>query len=659
MARLVFISPYLKGEQNKARLKNRTRYVATRDGVELLRAETENLPITKRQSAFIDRITRSFPSTKEMLEYEDFQTAPSQKTASEFISQAWEQFVEPLDQRENYLDYVSHRPGVQLDGEHGLWNADGKVVNLTRAVEEVANHPGIVWTPVVSLRREDAERLGYTDAANWRALVNSIVCDIAKGYKIHPDHLKWYAAFHGDKEKHVHIHMVVFSSDPKEGYLTKQGIREIKSAFAKQIYRQDMISVYARQTEYRAILGRDAEQAMSELILQMRSGITGSDRLEQLTAQLAEGLTHTSGRKVYGYLPPRLKSIVDEIVDELSKDERVASAYALWQEMRDEVCRTYDQTPQPRLPLSRQKEFKPVRNMVIREAQKLADMTFTFEDDAMDDEPESSEQAAATPTAPRAVYRQAADYRQAKRVLTDEYASSEERSAALAALERLWTEGFSIAAHQLGKVYRDGVYVQPDADIAEQWFRRSADAGNDCSEYALGKLLLEQNHPAEAVSWLKRAAEHQNQYARYRLGKLCLLGEAVPKDIKSALDYLTAAAEQGNQYAQYTLGKLYLMGQDAPQDKATATRWFMLSAAQGNSCARFFLERMAQFRDPSVGMALLRMFHHMSRIFSENTTADSIYHGIQIDKKRRRKLQQKRLAAGHKPDDHEDPQMKM
>jgi hypothetical protein len=524
MARLVFISPYLKGEQNKARLKNRTRYVATRDGVELLRAETENLPITKRQAEFIDRITRSFPSAKEMLEYEDFQNVPSQKTASEFISQAWEQLVEPLDQRENYLDYVSHRPGVQLDGEHGLWNAQGKVRVLSQAVEEVANHPGIVWTPVVSLRREDAERLGYTDAANWRALVNSIVCDIAKGYKIHPDHLKWYAAFHGDKEKHVHIHMVVFSSDPREGYLTKQGIREIKSAFARQIYKQDLISVYARQTEYRDALGRNAQQVMSELILKMRSGLTDNEKLERLTAQLAEKLKHTSGRKVSADLPPQLKSVVDEIVDELTMDERVSKAYALWQEMRDEVCRTYHESLTPRLPLSGQKEFKAVRNMVIREALKLSDATFTFEDGGMDDEPEEAPPQPAEQSRARHVYHQAADYRRAKRTLTDENATGEEKTGALILLEALWEEGYSIAAHQLGKVYRDGLSVAPDADRAALWFRRSAEAGNDCSEYALGKLLLGQGRTAEALPWLERAAEHHNQFAQYRLGKLYSAG---------------------------------------------------------------------------------------------------------------------------------------
>ena len=166
-----------------------------------------------------------------------------------------------MSQRENYLDYVSHRPGVELRGEHGLWTSGGKVENLAEAVREVAEHPGNVWTPVVAIRRQDAERLGYDNAENWRALVNASLCDIAKGYKIHPDHLRWYAAFH-EKEKSVHIHMVVFSSDPKEGYLTPDGIRQVKSAFARRIFQQDLMHIYEQKTAYRNQLQQNAAEAM-------------------------------------------------------------------------------------------------------------------------------------------------------------------------------------------------------------------------------------------------------------------------------------------------------------------------------------------------------------------------------------------------------------
>ena len=370
MSRVRFMSPYLKGGRDAAKLSNRARYIATRPGVEVLRGEQQDQPATSKQQAYIQSLLRDFPGAKELLEYEDYCNAPTQANANTFIRQVQEDFAEPMRRMENYLDYVSHRPGVQLNGEHGLWCAGGKVRNLSQAVREVAEHTGSVWTPVVAIRREDAERLGYDNAENWRALVNASLCDIAKGYKIHPDHLRWYAAFH-EKEKSVHIHMVVFSSDPKEGYLTRQGIQQVKSAFGRRIFQQDLLHVYEQKTEYRDALGRDAERTMAELIAQMETGQIQNENLERLVLELAQRLHNTQGKKVYGYLPPKTKVLVDAIVDELAKDERVAAAYDLWNQMREEVCRTYSEQLPERLPLSKQKEFKAVRNMVIREMLRL------------------------------------------------------------------------------------------------------------------------------------------------------------------------------------------------------------------------------------------------------------------------------------------------
>ena len=370
MSRVRFMSPYLKGGRDTGKLVNRARYIATRPGVEVLRGEHSNQPATKKQQAYIQRLLRDFPGAEELLEYEGYRNTPTQANADTFIRQVQEDFAEPMSRMENYLDYVSHRPGVQLDGEHGLWCAGGKVRNLSQAVREVAEYTGSVWTPVVAIRREDAERLGYNDAESWRLLVCACAPEIARGYKIPLEHLRWYAAFHR-KEDSVHIHMVVFSSDPKEGYLTRQGIQQVKSAFARRIFQQDLLHVYEQKTEYRDALGRDAERTMAELITQMETGQLQNENLERLVLELAQRLHNTQGKKVYGYLPPKTKALVDAIVDELAKDERVAAAYNLWNQMREEVCRTYSEQLPERLPLSKQKEFKAVRNMVIREMLRL------------------------------------------------------------------------------------------------------------------------------------------------------------------------------------------------------------------------------------------------------------------------------------------------
>ena len=370
MSHIRFMSPYLKGGRDAAKLSNRTRYIATRPGVEVLRGEHSEQPATKKQQAYIQRLLRDFHGADELLEYEDYRNAPTQGNANAFIRQVQEDFAEPMSRMENYLDYVSHRPGVQMDGEHGLWCAGGKVRNLSQAVREVAEHTGSVWTPVVAIRREDAERLGYNDVESWRQLVCACVPEIARGYKIPLEYLRWYAAFHR-KEDSVHIHMVVFSSDPKEGYLTRQGIQQVKSAFGRRIFRQDLLHIYEQKTEYRDALGRDAERTMAELIAQMETGQLQNENLEQPILELSRRLQNTKGKTVYGYLPPTAKALVDAIVDELAKEERVAAAYDLWNQMREEVCRTYSEQLPERLLLSKQKEFKAVRNMVVREVLQL------------------------------------------------------------------------------------------------------------------------------------------------------------------------------------------------------------------------------------------------------------------------------------------------
>ena len=370
MAGVFFSSPYLKGGKQSAKLANLTKYISTREGVELLKDSDSGAPATKQQQDFISRLLKMFPDTREMLEYEDYKAERSQKNATEFISQVQENYGYFLDKRENYVDYVANRPGVKKLGEHGLWNADGKVPVLQNAVDEVAHHQGNVWTPVIAIQRSDAERLGYTSADNWRSLICSELDQIAKAYKILPSHLKWYAAFH-KKERSVHVHLVIFSTDPNEGYLTKPAILELRSALTRQIFEDDLKNIYIQQTAYRDQLQENALGVMDSLIQKMQDGDLKNPKLELLITELAERLQNYSGKKVYGYLPPATKRIVDAIVDELASDERVAEAYSLWQDMRDEVFSFYSKAKPERVPLSQQKEFKPVRNMVIREVVQM------------------------------------------------------------------------------------------------------------------------------------------------------------------------------------------------------------------------------------------------------------------------------------------------
>lgn len=373
MAKLIFISPYLSGSSNSARLSNLVKYISKREGVHTLNDANKNLPPTKKQEEYIQKLTMQFSESKLLPEYNEYISAPSRYSAYEFIEQAEEICSSHLDKRENFVDYIAHRPGVQKLSSHGLWNADGQVPVMQTAIDEVSQHVGNVWTPIISLPREDAERLGYDSVESWQNLIRASITDIADGYKIKPDNLRWYAAMH-EKEKHIHVHMIIFSTDPKEGYLTKQGIKQIKSALVRQIYKDDLLNVYQKQTAHRDLLQENAAEVMSSLIQKMQSGEINNPKMELLISELAERLRNYSGRKVYGYLPPATKRIVDAIVDELAADKRVAEAYSLWQDMRDEVCSYYSRSKPERLPLSQQKEFKPVRNMVIQEVVRIMDV---------------------------------------------------------------------------------------------------------------------------------------------------------------------------------------------------------------------------------------------------------------------------------------------
>ena len=609
MSDLRFMSPYLKGGGDSARRANRIRYFATRPGVEVL-SDSGSQPATKKQKAYIQRLLQAFPDARELLEYEDYLKNQTQESASEFIRQAREDFAVPMSQRENYLDYVSHRPGVELRGEHGLWTSGGKVENLAEAVREVAEHPGNVWTPVVAIRRQDAERLGYDNAENWRALVNACLCDIAKGYKIHPDHLRWYAAFH-EKEKSVHIHMVVFSSDPKEGYLTPDGIRQVKSAFTRRIFQQELMHVYEQKTAYRNQLQQNAAETMQELIWQMRDGILVNPQLEDQIEALARRLQTVRGKKVYGYLPPEVKLMVDGIVDALAADERVTKAYDLWNEMRESIYRTYSEHLPERLPLSKQKEFKPVRNMVIREALLLVQ-----QEEGIAEEPQ--------------------------------------READLRHVQHAAESGDPAAMCDLS----DLLMKQRRSSEALYWLEQSARNSDPRGQYVLGTWYLKRGNVQNALRWLTAAADLGSSTAQYRLGVLYLKGEQVEKNLELAVRYLTASAECGNQYAQYTLGSLYRSGNGGSRDEALGREWLSRSAAQGNPYARHLLDHPDQ-NWTTVVQSVIRLLYHMSRIFEDNCKTDAMHRGLQIDRKRRRQLRERRLALGHKPDDHENEEIRL
>ena len=644
MTKLVQKSGYIQASKAGGYMK----YIATREGVEKL---VGNGPATKGQRELIQKLLHDFPDAKELFEYEDYRKTPTLGTASAFITMALDANLHEIHSESGYMQYIATRPRVQRRGSHGLFSA-APSVDLDTAMSQLESHEGNVWTIIYSLRREDAARLGYDHAEAWRSLLMRHTKDLAQAMKIPADHFRWYAAFH-DEGHHPHIHMMVWSDHPKEGFLSRDGIAAMRSKLTNSIFRDEMNALYQRKDVAYKKLTETAQDTMRELIRRMAHQLCDSLIIEENMGQLVQALEATSGKKQYGYLKKPLKTLVDNIVDELAKQPEVAQCYKAWNRIRDELNQCYNNTHREHLPLSQQKEFRKIKNDVIREAENIRLGLLTFEDEAMRDEPEPDTEPESQQT--YRIYEQAQRYRAAKAVLQDIYALDEEHTQAVSELEQLWDEGYTVAAHQLGKFFRDSLSTLRNHEKAEHWFRLSAKAGNDCSEYALGKLLLTQKRTTEAVQWMDKAANHGNQFAQYRLGKLYLTGEAVPKDVWKALEYLKSSAGQENQFAQYTLGKLYLLGRDVAQDREQAQEWLSRSASQGNPYAQFFLDRLDQFRDPSVMLAATKLLHHMGRIFRDNSVPPQNPAGIRIDSKRRRRLTEKRMAIGHKADDHEEP----
>lgn len=544
-----------------------------------------------------------------------------------------------------YMEYMAQRPR-----SHGLFG-DADRVDLSKAIREVNEYPGNIWTHIISLKREDAQRLGYDHAPQWRNLLRAHRNDIAAAMHIPPQDFRWYAAFH-DEGDHPHVHMMAWSVKPGQAYLSKDGIQKIKSVLTNDIFQQEMLHTYEQKSKSRDELVQESRRMMKELTQQMREGICSSPDVEGMMQTLVMQLETAKGKKKYSYLPAKAKEMVRKIVDQLEQLPVVNRCYQTWWELQQEIEDYYAERSREHPPLSEQKEFRSILNAVIQEAENVRLGVVTFEDRGLNDEIEDEELTAA----PRTLWEQVMVYQEAKAVLYDEDASWAEQEEALHTLERLWKEGLTVAAHQLGKCWRDGLGVIPDEEQAERWFQLSAEAGNDYSQYALGKLLQEQGRLQEALPWYEQAASQGNQYADYQLGKIYLTGKDVPRDVEKAVRHLTASAESGNQYAQYTLGKLCLMGQDVPQDREEALYWLTQAAEQGNEYAQFFLDRWDTLGPHSVMLSVTRLLHRMAQTFRE---APLPHDGTTIqprtDHKLRSAQQEKRIAMGHKEDDHEEP----
>lgn len=364
MARLILKSPYLKpgGQRSPS---GYLKYIATRDGVEMAKDTSGHLPATAQQEKEISALLKAHPDSMDSLEYLDFQAAPTRRNAEEFLRMIHD-FHADTPKRDVYLRYIGQRPG-----SNGLFTDEGVPIVLSAIQKEMNEHKGNIWTHIISLHREDAQRLGYDCAESWMHLLRSQRNQIAQQMKIAPENFRWYAAFHNEGH-HPHVHMMAYSIDPHEAYLSSKGIENIKSALAQEIFRQDLLHIYQKQTDIRDELRQESRDRLKEILDNINNGTLENFQLEQMLLQLSQKLSTVKGKKQYGYLNATTKKLVDDIVRELCKDSRIQELYELWYEQKEDVLRTYtDKMPQ-RIPLEQQKEFKSIRNAVVQAAQQLS-----------------------------------------------------------------------------------------------------------------------------------------------------------------------------------------------------------------------------------------------------------------------------------------------
>ena len=606
MAKLITKFKYLKPNARQS-VGGYAKYIATREGVDKIDESYRLSPCSQRQQQLIEKILKDFPDSQEMLEYEDYLKEPTVGNASEFITRALEDNAYEVMQTKTYADYIATRPRAERFGSHGLFTDDGIPVKLGEVSEELNHYEGNVWTVIISLRREDAERLGYNQGERWREFLRTKAVIIAKNFKIPAEDLHWYAAFHNESH-HPHVHLMVYSDKSQTPYLARQGIMNLRSSFAKEIFRDDLQEIYSVQTEHRDELRQHGSQLIAEIVEQINSGVYDNPKVEDMLRELADRLYHTSGKKQYGYLKSDVKALVNRIVIELSADERIAALYDLWYEQREKVLGIYTQDLPERIPLVDNEEFKSVKNAVIQEAMNiLAEITPIDEDeedivlDTPEPAPEEIEQSeqeseSAAPMSDRerisAMWRY---YRQAKELLERDSEDYDPDTAVNLLIDSAKL-GCDVAKYRLGKMFLRGEDVAKNTDYALRWLEDAVADGNQYAEYLLGKTLLrgedtEQDLP-RAEDLLKRSSDKGNRYAKYALGKAYLEGLLLLQDIPEAIRLLTESADSGFAPAQYLLGKLLSQGEVIPKDLVRAIDYLERAAGQDNPYAAYLAGKL-------------------------------------------------------------------
>lgn len=595
MSQLIVTSRYLKSgnQKNKTKRRNYTKYIATRETVEIRSQKfvDRNANATKNQEKLINDLINDFPESKRYLEYEDYERKPTIENAGELISTIVERNADVVGNRQNFVGYMAMRPGVEKRGSHGLFNERDEPIILNQAANEIAEHKGNVWSHVVSLRREDAVRLGYDNSDAWRELVKRHISDIAKAQNIPLCNLKWYAAYH-DTTHHPHIHLLVYSTNPKQGFLTKAGIDKIRSAFANDIFHDDLQSIYQEQTVSRDELKAVSKNEFESIVNRIASNDHTDPQLGELIRKLYIQLQNVKGKKVYGYLPKEIKETVNKIFSELAKDENIRQLYDKWCSLERLKCKTYTQKEKELPSLTDNKVFQPVRNMIIRTVLNMKPFDVNTEIEGSEPNDEYIDN---TPQNVLPLFDEAEPLEEKE---TDE-------SAAAIKYYIKWNDQYKKACKL---IYGKDAKLN-DFKKAEQLLLSESQRGNVLAVYDFGKLystdkLGERNEEMSIAKYtqalqgflqIEPNSKKIKPYIQYRIGKMFCYGLGTEQDYEKAFEWFERSAKQKNKFAQFSLANLYYYGNGVEKDLSQAFLWYQRSSSQGQPYAAYYIAQMYRY----------------------------------------------------------------
>ena len=635
LSQIIVTSRYLKSgtQKSKNKRRNYTKYIATRETVEVRDQNImdRNDNATKNQEQLLNDLLSDFPEAKKYLEYEDYTVNPTVENASELISTIIERNADVIGNRQNFVGYMAMRPGVQKRGSHGLFNEKDEPIILDRVANEISNHKGNVWSHVISLRREDAIRLGYDNSEAWRQLVMRHISDIAKNQKISLCNLKWYAAFH-DTTHHPHIHLLVYSENTKEGFLTNEGINKIRSAFANDIFKDDLQSIYQEQTLSRNELKAVSKTEFKSIVRKVQQGGFENPQLENLIRKLYSQLQNVKGKKVYGYLPPDVKETVNSIFSELAKDNNIRQLYEKWCSLESLKYKSYTQKEKELPPLVDNKVFQPVRNMIIR---TVLDMNYPVIDVEIEepepteqfanddfyvdillkfDESEQSENDKVTfsdndePTAedfiwsnenevtvdiedyePQSKYylKWSTAYKEACKIIYNKQSKLEDFKKAEQLLLSESKSGNVLAIHDLGKLYSTDKLGAKDEEKSFAFYQEALQGFMEIEPDSDYMFPYEPKFKGQVMK-----PADMRSYVWYRIGKMHCYGLGTEQDYEKAFQWFLKSSQEGHKFAQYSLANLYYYGNSVEKDLSQAFLWYQKSASQGQPYASYAVAQM-------------------------------------------------------------------